>query len=418
MKHSTTPKRNVTVAGLRYARVPVTIMAVATTLAVSLANGASDLEENIDARGTATVSSTSSVSSTPTDTPVSEDTVIVPVVNYYQQTCPALYDLVAVNDKVSIIKEESLGQELDAKKMTHADGLNSLSESLRSAAQRINDVPSPEGLPGSSDMSAQTYQGAKKVVTDRANELALDIDPLSDQIREVGDTEALNVLVDQYRSIVDTSSPILAQSLNDMIAVAGPSTSATGVAVRGLPECAPVFAPSPQPLDSDVVESAADLHMRLTQSKNLVAQGSSTINDIAQSTQGLSFEEGKNVTVKAWQSRADSAQRALDLLLGWESPSTPSASEANALIGYNEVRDDAVGVYTSIRDAAQVSAQELSGATSLSELNDALTSASTSTWDTSVAEAKLTVRIARNAPVPTTATANEIEKRTADNPTP
>ena len=406
------------VSGLRAARIPATVVAMAALIGASVSN-AQDSGERPIIQAVDTVHSSAAAESSPQQTEeVSEDTVLVPVVDYYRQTCPALYEMVAVSDKVSGITENAIGQSLVDEKVTHADGIDDIVSTISGAGTALRDIPAPKDLPGSDDTMSAAYEAAVNRVADQAGELAGGLEPLAGDIRDAGDDSRLDDLVGQYRGVVDAHTPALTSALNDLVAVAGPSTSATGDAVRSLPECAPVFEPSPQPSDDMSVGSAVDLHVRLTQAENLVRAGSEKISSIAADTEGATFEEGRAVTVDAWRARASAAQQAIDLIEGWEQPSTPTAAEANALIGYPEVRADAVGVYTSVRDAANASADSLAAAEGVSDLNEALTSASETTWESSVAEAKLLVRVARNAPVPTTASADDIQRIVSEHPTP
>lgn len=421
MKHEPPQRDALIVSGFRAARVPVTVVAMVAVLGVSISQARDSVDTLITPLEETTTAATAAASNTETTTeqpPVSEDTVIKSVVNYYQQACPALYSMVAVSDKVSVITENTLGQELGDEKITHADGIGEIVTSLNDASAQLRSIPAPDDLPGSSDADQEAYAAAVDKVSGQATTLTESLDPLSAQIREAESNDVLVELVDQYRTVIDTQAPTLTMSLNDMISVAGPSTSATGDAVRSLPECSPVFEPSPQPADTDVVGSAVDFHVRLTQAKNLVSNGTKKIDNIADETSGASFSDGRDIAAQAWRSRATAAQAALELLQGWQAPTTPTAAEANATAGYEQIRDDAVAVYTSIRDSANASADDLAAADNVSELNSALTSAAENTWNTSVEEAKLTVRVSRIASVPTTATADEVQRIVAENPVP
>lgn len=350
---------------------------------------------------------------------VADVTVIPSVVDYYRKACVPLAPAVDVSNRISIATETSIGQNLEDKKNTHATALEVLVGDLFKSADSLGGIEAPVGdIPGSSELTAATYEAAVKSTTGSMRALAEALREFPHHIREADSPQKLAEIETKYKSTINKTNPALTEALNNLVGTAGAVTAGTGDAVRKLEECSHIFKPSPLPEDSVVVEPAVDLHVRIKEAENILDGGNAKINSLYSDTEGKTFTEGKTAAVAAWDARADAADKALNHILAWKHPANLSAADENALRGYDQIRDDAVKVYTEIRDVTRDQSRRLSETTTPTELNNALTPASDAIGGNNIALLKLGVRVDRVASPPTTATADAIQKRLENPPAP
>lgn len=363
-----------------------------------------------------TTSSSTTTQGTTTEQANNKDnTVVIPsVVEYFRQACVPLAPAVGVSDRVSVITETAIGQSLEDKKKTHAEGLETLIKDLRSSADSLSKIPAPTDL-GDSDLTSSTYEAAVKSTTTSMIELSDSLDEHVSKIRDANSLQGLSEIETNYKSTINKNNPAVTDSLNNLIGTAGATTLATGDAVRKLPECSSIFKASPLPEDSYVVQPAADLHIRIKEAEGILEAGNAKITTLYADTEGKTFSQGKEATVAAWNARADAADKAIAHINGWQHPKELSTADENALIGYDALRDDVVKVFTGIRDSTRDQANKLNATTSSTELNNALTAASDALSSNSVELLKLDIRADRTAPSPTTATTEAIKKKLSDN---
>lgn len=336
------------------------------------------------------------------DTQVNTD-----VVEYFRQACVPLAAGAGITDRMSIVTEQAIGQTLDEKKTTHADGVAGLAHDLRTAAETLKNIPAPVN----SALAAASYEANLKQITDKFVQVADTLDPFVQQLRDAESLQKLTELETEYKKQLGGSNAALSELLNNLVGAPGGVTAATSEAVRQLEGCQGLLKPSPLPADTFVVESAVDLHVRIQQASQMLDEGNAKITTLYADTEGKTFSEGKDATLAAWDARIEAANKAIEHVKGWHHPSDLPLDLENSLIGYDQLRDDAVHVFEVIRDTTQAHRDALAAATSPSALNAALTPASDALNSDSVAQMKLAVRADRIAPSPNTATTEAIKAR-------
>ena len=386
-----------------------------TIFAAAFSKNKDKKEQSVDETTENTTSSGTTTQGTTTEQASAKDNTVVPsVVEYFRQACEPLAPAVGVSDRVSIITESAIGQSLEDKKKTHAEGLESLIKDLRNSANSLSKIPAPTDL-SDSDLTSSTYEAAVKSTTTSMIALSDSLDMHVSKIRDTNSLQGLSEIETDYKSTINKNNPAVADALNNLIGTAGATTLATGDAVRKLPECSSIFKASPLPEDSYVVQPAADLHIKIKEAEGILEAGNAKITTLYADTEGKTFSQGKEATVAAWNARADAADKAIAHIQGWNRPKDLSTADENALIGYDALRDDVIKVFTGIRDSTRDQANKLNETTSPTELNNALTAASDALSSNSVELLKLDIRTDRIAPSPTTATTEAIKKKLSDN---
>lgn len=374
---------------------------------VAKATGVSDKSASVDRAVTPPPEVSQSSALGALEVKVDDTKVDTAVVEYFRQACTPLAVGAGVVDRVSIITEQAIGQTLDEKKTTHAEGVATLAQDLRAASETLSALPSPANTP----LAAASYESNLKQIREKFVQVADGLDPFVQQLRDADSLQKLTEGEAAYKKQLGENAPVLVELLNNLVGSPGGVTAATSEAIRQLEGCQGLLKPTPLPADTFVVEPAVDLHVRLSQALTMVDEGDEKIRTLYADTEGKSFSEGKTATLAAWDMRIDAIQRAIDHIQQWQHPDDLPLDLENALAGYDQLRDDAVHVLEGIRDTTRQHRDALAAATSPSALNTALTPASEALNQDAVAQKKLTVRADRIAPSPNTATTKEISSR-------